>query len=195
MSIDIYCFVEVRRDGGWEKVGRVFPNPAWAAEVVEYHPEEGWVSHPLTDRPYRQRNYDVFSLLAGVGPADVEPIVRPAPRGLPHDASPELAKYGQAHSWLTLEELQAYDWDGPGAVRYDWDDPTFKSAWEDYNGRRVAAGKKPADWLDPRDPELPIPPLRMHTRRELAGEFVTETMPLLANLGAPEDVRIIVSFY
>jgi hypothetical protein len=199
VSTEIYCFVEVRRDGRWEKVGPIFPNPYWQADVVEDGPRTSWYRGPLTDRLDIARNYDLFGILAGVRNPDIEPVVRPVPRGVPEDASPEyrarLRGWGDVcSSWVTLAELQAYDWNGPGAVRHDWDDPTFKPAWEEYNARRVAAGKRPADGLDTRDPELPIPPLRMHTRRELAGRFVTETMPRLADLGAPEDVRLVFFF-
>ena len=65
---------------------------------------------------YRNRNYRLFSVLAGVRPEEGYPqeFLR---RGFPHDASSEVAgQYAfdgvDAHSasWATLESLMDYDW-------------------------------------------------------------------------------------
>jgi hypothetical protein len=198
MGTDIYCFVEVRRDGHWEKIGRIFPNPSWhEGDVIEDKPQYGWYHGPLTDRPYKRRNYPLFGILAGVRYDDIEPVVHPVPRGIPMDASPEYRALaigdGHSHSWLTLAEVQAYDWDGPGINWPDWDDPTFRPTLDEYRARREAA-KAIGQSFDPLEREKPRPPWRLHTRRELAREFLTETMPRLAELGAPEDVRIVFYF-
>jgi hypothetical protein len=72
------------------------------------------------------RNYGLFAILAGVrngcgtaGAKIGEPTTPISePRGIPEDASPayrEIAEQwgsdGHSHSWLTLAELQRYDWD------------------------------------------------------------------------------------
>lgn len=74
---------------------------------------------------YDDRNYDVFSILAnvrnGYGFAGVDtgegfiPIC--TPKGLPSNISPKILEEsnnwgidGYSHSWLTLQELLAYDW-------------------------------------------------------------------------------------
>lgn len=83
-------------------------------------------------RPWDGRNYDLFAILADVrngrGFAGVktgegfEPIADP--RGVPEDAHPETAEFmdsygcdGHSHSWYTLAQLRAYDWDGQSTER------------------------------------------------------------------------------
>jgi len=67
------------------------------------------------DGAYSNRNYSVFSVLAGVRNFDnITPI--DIPRGLPEDVSKEAAadvRLGADHSfsWLTLEETEKYPWD------------------------------------------------------------------------------------
>ncbi len=65
------------------------------------------------------RSYHAFALLAGVrNRSDLTPIAEP--RGVPPDASPEyleaVEQYGEdghSHSWLTLAELDAWDYSQP----------------------------------------------------------------------------------
>ena len=171
--------VEVRRYGTWEKVGDVFPNAhadaeaerrdieqhnKWLAERLAEHPTEddeeyrdralNWKSfhRPLVDHPYDQRDYALFAILADVrnGLDEFTPIAEP--RGVPDDASPEYRAEvavwsgdGHSHSWLTLKELQAYDWH-----------------------KTTCTGE--------------------------SGEFVEQVIPMLAELGAPDDVRIVFFF-
>ena len=73
---------------------------------------------------YHGRHYYLFGILAGVRHDIVEPISEP--KGLPDDLSPEVAANarwwdidGHSHSYFTLEELQAVDWN-----KYDYDDIT-----------------------------------------------------------------------
>jgi hypothetical protein len=92
--------------------------------------EGGPASRPLAlnhdDVIWEDRNYRVFSMLAGVrngiGFASVktgEPITPISkPRGVPEDVSAEVKTEidewgcdGHSHSWLTLKELEAVPWD------------------------------------------------------------------------------------
>jgi len=131
MACDIHIFAEVRKDGRWEKVGHVFPNPNHRPD----EPESDW-NRSRTDQPYLGSNYDVFAVLAdvrnGYGVAGVptgrgfKPIAYP--RGVPADASPEYREYAAAweqtgypchsHSWLTLRELLDYNWAGQSTIVY-----------------------------------------------------------------------------
>ncbi len=110
MGTDIHMRVEVRVDGKWQEANA---------------------------NPYRNRNYDVFAVLAGVrngsgfAGCDTGDPVTPIsePRGLPEDDSAKPYKdppFGwsseaddpyyysclgdHSFSWLTLEEILAYDW-------------------------------------------------------------------------------------
>lgn len=104
MGTDIHLYVERRVGGAWVSCD------SWTADgEVDYD-----------QRFYRERNYDLFAILAdvrnGSGFAGVRtgdgfvPIA--APRGWPKDCSPELQKIEVDHTpgWLTVAELMAYDW-------------------------------------------------------------------------------------
>ncbi len=95
MGCDIHAMIEVRTDKGWEARG---------GEL------DIW------------RNYDLFAILAGVrnrGGRDLNKISEP--RGVPTDASEEWLSYvkhweydAHSHSYHTLAQLQAFDWNGVG---------------------------------------------------------------------------------
>lgn len=107
MGCDIHSFVEVQEGGAWASRGNVFPPEKWMAERGD-----GPSLHPWTIRSYR-----LFGFLAGVrNYSGIQPLS--APRGLPAGIADETAaanKYwdtdGHSHSWLTLAELLAVDYD------------------------------------------------------------------------------------
>ena len=84
---------------------------------VEYrHATGAWVYVPELEL-FDYRNYNLFGWLAGVRNYSAVPPIA-APRRLPVDVSPEIAHAldgwgSDAHSvsWLSLEELQAFDYD------------------------------------------------------------------------------------
>ena len=166
------------------------------------HRYEGW-EEDLPDEPEFsprplavERNSPLFAMLANVNNGrflreEVSPIA--LPRGLPPDVSPELASWsatwgedGHDHSWLTLEELLAYDWsqvakcrgvvDPSIAHRFEGDPllPMRYSTAADGRGTRVV-------WRE--------------TYRSLAGpHFFDVLLPHLRSLGAPDEVRIVFWF-
>lgn len=92
MGCDIHCFAERRGANDWECVS-------------------------LDREPFDCRSYGMFGFLADVRNYSAVPPIA-APRGFPDDASgPIRAGYEEwgvdAHtpSWLTLEELLAFDYD------------------------------------------------------------------------------------
>ena len=124
MGCDIHLAVEVRTDGRWQ---RVLPPPEardpWYVEEAALG--KTWAIALVDKTWYSDRNYELFSILAGVR-GNQEPIDEP--RGLPGDMSPEVAALqgympddislgDHSHSWLTLAELQAYPW--PFRTRHD----------------------------------------------------------------------------
>lgn len=127
MGTDIHMFMEVKRQGQWQLV-----QPEWATKPFG---DSNWGAYS----PYLDRNYLLFQILADVRSAwSLEPIA--PPRGLPPDMSNELQlvamasgdnaylpledeelrsavfdHYGgylgdHSYSWLSLDELLAYDW-------------------------------------------------------------------------------------
>jgi len=138
LGCDIHTYIEVYRRGRWvtvfgpryksarrsrrddndtavtrgspEGVRRDYFIPPSVPYTDQY--KAPW-DHPL----YLRRNYGMFSILAGVRNAiDCEPIAHP--RGLPEDASYNVRKEdkvwehdGHTHSWFTLDELEAFNWD------------------------------------------------------------------------------------
>ena len=93
---------------------------------------------------YLGRNYWLFSALAGVRNRDLALTPISPPRGVPKDASvaytfvvEEEANDVHSHSWFTLAELQAVDWD-KGIP--------FEGFLDAYNYYRLLKGKDPVSW-------------------------------------------------
>lgn len=104
MGCDIHSYAEKKTEYGWKKLGDIFPLPEWLLEIrPEYEKNH---AHPFYDR-----NYILFSLLAGVrNRNNVTPLAEP--RGLPEDVSDAVRVEHKnwecdAHStsWLSLSEL------------------------------------------------------------------------------------------
>jgi hypothetical protein len=98
MGCDIHIYVEQQTDEGWERVE--WPN----ADRENY-----------IFGPFDWRSYGVFGFLANVrNYSEVPPLAEP--RGLPDDASASLREECDdsdyhSRSWLTVDELAAFDYD------------------------------------------------------------------------------------
>lgn len=126
MGCDVHMFAEVNKDGEWVKVENVFKNKYYKPEKENFIDSDGYQWNPeFIDKPYDDRNYDLFSILANVrngrGFAGVKtgegfnPISEP--KGLPFNVSGEIKQIsdnwgcdGHSHSFLTLKELLDYNW-------------------------------------------------------------------------------------
>jgi hypothetical protein len=137
MGCDIHMIVERRVNGKWERVERLPPRTCtWCDGLGHYEnrPKDKCYgcnvrakritgeSTPGQDcTPYNDRNYTVFSVLAGVrNDGYITPIDKP--RGLPDDATHATGKdedgddkarweHGDhSFTWLTLREVLDYDW-------------------------------------------------------------------------------------
>jgi hypothetical protein len=125
VGTDIHPYAEVRRDGAWHLVtDKVFPTGFDPAVGIPYRSE-----------PFRERDYDMFGLLAGVRNRGYFTPIAPR-RGLPDDVSAqvcaEMSRYSDPRdaTWTTLAELLAYDYgqdvpDGGAATVRDLIDPWF----------------------------------------------------------------------
>jgi len=103
MGCDIHSYVEVKRNGQWEKVGNIFRG---------YYDED-----ELIDEPFYYRSYGLFGFLADVRNYSVVPVIS-QPKGIPSDISTEVKKEleewdSDAHSLscLTLKELLDFNYD------------------------------------------------------------------------------------
>lgn len=109
MGCDIHFYVEKKDENGkWVSVDKWSTDP-WECD------EQDYIDVKSEDSFYHDRNYLLFGILAHVRDRRVVSIS--LPRGLPEDISPEVKKRsddyggdGHSHSWLTLAELMAYDW-------------------------------------------------------------------------------------
>ena len=146
------------------------------AEVLDS--DGTWV---LSDwRDDLHRDYGLFGFLADVRNYSHVPVIS-EPRGLPGDASGEVrTEYDEwgmgAHStsWVTLAELLAFDY---GQMFWD---------------RRVTKQTGPNSWdgaalAEPGEGEI------ISLREFLPAQFFT-MLDELAQLGAPEDVRLVFYF-
>lgn len=127
MGCGIHCFAEIKRNGKWGKVGKIFKNRYYSEDRESKIDDDGFEWNPeFTSQPYNGRNYDLFAILAdvrnGYGFAGIDtgegfiPIAEP--KGLPYDVSKEIKDEsdswsvdGHSHSWFTVKELKDYNWD------------------------------------------------------------------------------------
>jgi hypothetical protein len=111
MGCDIHFSVEVKDDGEWKSADSMERNE-WHSRYPDDEPEF------RTVELYGSRNYGLFAILADVRNSETNPLTPISnPKGTPSDASPEVSAIiqhwegdGHGHSWLTIKELNEYDW-------------------------------------------------------------------------------------
>jgi len=197
MGCDIHMWAEVYTDR-WEIVGDVFDNLS------------GWGASK-THEPWQGRSYDLFAILAdvrngeGFAGCDTGNRLTPIsdPRGEPDDASEEYMEHvieygcnGHSHSWLTIAELKAFDWQQTATHR-GWVDA------EQY--RSILVNGIPDGWAGDvwgpekvSNAEILLTPSHAYTKVEWSNtyaecvpDFVNHTIPALESLG---DSRIVFFF-
>lgn len=238
MGCDIHSYAEIKRtnrDGvaKWDAVGRVFKsayhNKKQPPVMLAFDDTNKGVyerNEPLTLHPYDGRNYDLFAMLAnvrnGYGFAGVDtgegfkPIAEP--RGVPEDASKyyqnEVAYWdgdGHSHSYFTLAELEAYDWEGQttthrGMVNKEQYEVFKKNgkpqSWSGgvWGGRVKNITNKEMDKLVVKEGDESSYYTQVSWQESYAasaGSFLTETLPTLRKLSKMkevEDIRIVFFF-
>ncbi len=199
MGTDITCWAERRTVDGWQ----ICMDHGAARD------EDG--------NPYRlsfycgeERNYALFAILAGVVRMTNQGFEAIAePRGLPLD-SPDYHEFDLEHgaychnaSWLTLRELLDFPWYEKcrefngfvDAARYEeFQKQGYPSQCLE-GGRVIPNAEMERLIRDGGDMQglLTLITFRI-PYATFAGPFVTETLPLLAQQGEPEDVRIVFYF-
>jgi hypothetical protein len=157
MGADIHTYVEQRIDGVWRHVDVAEPDfPGMEGDGVL-----GW------------RHYGMFGFLANVRNYSHSPVIA-EPRGLPDDVTEGIKETGDwqdahSHSWLTLAELLAYDYD-----QVFWD----RRITRDGNGAALA-GEGEGEHT---------------TLRSFLGEWFFKSLDELSALGPHEDIRIVFWF-
>lgn len=234
MGCDIHLCVEVRRDGQWQ---RAFP-PKVLQDAYLADWDSEWAKKRAPVTWYDMRNYDVFAILGnvrnGYGFAGVKTGDGFVPisdnRGIPDNASPEVqaifSDYSEdrgendiwggdhSHSWVTLAELLAYDWDaGIGkrgvitlaqfAERVAKGETGCPQSYSGGVGGKdviVLEESEARDALSDHGIAIALPASPYvsitwgQTCAERAASFYTNIIPALKKLGAPEDVRLIFGF-
>lgn len=178
MGCDIHLYVEYRSDNTspWNFWERQLVLCTWCDTNKKFSPNAPCYDCLGTTfackEVYTDRNYRLFSILAGVRQyyEGLTPIS--APKGQPPDCSvrtrQELENADHTFSWFTVAELNAVDWLGKRIFQ--------DSEWNGY--REVF-----------RPVELSF--------AEMAETFYTETLPLLNELAkthGDENVRIVFGF-
>lgn len=183
MGCDIHIQIERRVDGAWQ---RVQWTDAWRKQ---YRDESGALEMPES---FSGRNYDLFGIFAdvrnGTWGRDLPPIA--APRGFPDDmdAPPtrddEYPLGDHSFSWLSLRELQEYDWDGP-AIKRGWvsHDQARQFERDGAPPTSYSAGGNHGEYVE-----------WTETRRKSVRQWPDENLPILATLGGPDDVRLVFGF-
>lgn len=219
MGTDIHMSVEVCRavdpddptdKGYWETVGPIF-------KYGYYAPDRDYFWEEFTAEPYTGRNYDLFGWLAnvrngfGFAAVDTGDPVKPIAegRGWPDNAWSDFRDQHKddegnyhSHSYVTLTELLAADWDAIKVHRMfvkPQDYWTFKKTGE-LPGSGWGSSSGPSVWevtaaeYELMDSELQqkITGVQIQwetTVREAVGSFYTETIPALQDLMALPPLR------
>ena len=231
MGCDIHMQVERCVNGIWTRIEALPPRRCHWCDGRGHYPERDGVrlecyfckGTKVQTGPYDARNYTVFSVLANVrNDGYVTPISEA--RGLPKDATHatgvdedgrprEEYEYGEhSRSWLTLDEVLAYNWkqaiDDEGFVDADtfaeWDAAGAKGSPKTWSGgvgggrvKHVSNAEMRRRLRDPYEWE----------KSDMPYTLIRWTVPLceydatflafvesLTSLGSPADIRLVFGF-
>ena len=232
MGCDIHMQVEKHIGGVWTRVEKLPPCPCSWCDARGHHVDRDGVTKRncyfcdgagAETRPYRGRSYSVFSVLANVrNDGNVTPICEP--RGLPADATRAAGEdeggnpkseyeYGDhSFSWLTLDEVLAYDWkqliDDEVFVDADnfakWDAAGREGSPGEWSagvsgGNVVHVGntemrrriRKPHGW---EKNDSPYTLVRWQAHLSDYSRSFLAFVESLSNLGDPSDIRLVFGF-
>ncbi len=158
MGCDIHLWVEVYENDMWIQPPEfMMKNPYYRPNSNDDDDDE---REKMRQVPfYKDRNYALFAILAGVRDSMNQIVPISYARGMPLNASPEFRRKvdswgvdGHSHSWHSLDILEDYDWDREFTYRSDG-------------------------------------ALEVKAYHELASNFYTETMPALSALARERELE------
>lgn len=170
MGCDIHMAVEVRRGGVWERA--LPPVESRDPQMVEWAAGDDAGTYYAKQAEtvwYWRRSYNLFAVLANVRngygfagtPTGNEVIPISEPRGLPDDMSAGVRRLledtpdhdeddiwlgDHSHSWLTLDEVLAYDWDQAKMTTGVVSAKDFAARIEKYGNQIPARGAAYSSW-------------------------------------------------
>lgn len=194
MGCDIHMYAEVKRKDldYWVAVGRIFKNEWYNEKHLSHIDGDGYCyNEKYTEHPFSQRDYDLYGMLADVRNGTWGEKIKPIsePKGLPQDVSKyvkkqsdEWATDGHSRSFLTLEEIEKYNW----KKKVKRNAFVSKQQAKDYKEKGIVP-KSYAAWSS------------MGVQLEwddevFSKEFIEKTIPALKKLKKHGDVRIVFWF-
>ena len=184
MGCDIHVRIEKLEDSKW--VNMPWKNPDRNKYSKDHNPD-GTLEIPDY---FDARNYNLFAVLANVRNGTWGVRIPPidSPRGFPENSPIDIenGEYLGDHSfsYITLKELQDYNWDAPyiyrasvspeqaKALREKGETPNSWAAWSSC-GEQV-------EWKS--------------TVREAVNNWPDDILPVLASIGNPDEVRLVFGF-
>lgn len=203
MGVVIYGYAEVRHGAVWEFSGEMGPNPerTYEPDLDDYPPDQPeLMPQPL----FESYSKELAAILTGSG----NPIRSSVPytpvaclRGLPSDLSAELASWlrhdGDARytdTWFTRRELDAFGWQDRIMRRRAMVDPRvaalFAGCPRGFPLANWPAGV-PVSYAEYQRGGVAVEWLESYA--EIVPEFCRDMLPRLANVGSPDNARLVVS--
>ena len=189
MGCDIHIKIEKRVDNTWVDV------PWTSSDKREYSPKHDPTGKLELSDYFDGRNYNLFGILADVRQGtwgdNIPPIAEP--RGIPEDSpwfneseSSDFDTWFGDHSFsfVTLKELLDYDWD----ASYTY----YTQASKEVAEEMARTGNPPTSWCAWGTNCVPV--TWQTTRRHAVHEWPDDVLPVLQQLGDPDDVRLVFGF-